>query len=879
MKQLLMANDRAFVTRVPRVAVEAGSVLVEVHYSLVSTGTELAPLKAQRNQAAESQGAGGDLSKAVEYLGKAISDPVRAAQRLREIAAGRLRKLARASKQPATLASSTVTDPGWQNVGEGQYTASPTGLDLVSDASPAGYQVISRRIDVAEVDAPDNEDVHHLLEISIRGRIRGQFTLGLLNEDQSAWIAQTTLSEGNIDELLQFACLSPAVYLVVANAGGQGEIKLDEFEINLNAAMDDGLPVSELDQVGWGIGYSVAGEVIAVGPGVTGFRIGDRVACAGAGQANHAEIVSVKQNLVVAVPDGVDLQQACSATVGSIAMQGVRRTKPELGEVICVIGLGLIGMLTVQMLKAAGCRVIGLDLDPSRVSRALELGVDAASSSLEEVQRLCRDATHGHGADATVITAAAPEVHSIANDAMSTTRRRGRVVIVGDVGLHLERPEFYRKEIDLLMSTSYGPGRYDNNYEVFGQDYPYSYVRWTENRNMASFLGLIASGQVSIDKLVDLVVPLDAAPEAYASLADSSVPPMGVVIEYGAASEQREADADTAISIRGARKVRGDKLGYALVGAGAFGTSMLVPQLDKCSDVFQLKAVCSRDPVRGGNFARQRAVPKLVTRLEDVLEDEQIDMVVIATRHDEHAQQVEMALRAGKHVFVEKPLAVDWQGLQRVKSAVAESDALLAVGFNRGCAPAVRAAKEIFAKRTTPLVINYRLNGGFIPADSWIQDRRGAGRNIGEACHMYDLFSEMTGSEVTAVSAQSIDPGDSAYLRNDNFIATTRYGDGSVCSLTYTACGPREGLPKERVEIFGDGQCVVIDDYIKCIHYPSGDVLWSADAADKGHAEQFRRLADSIRSADTSMLPTPQRLLATTALSLHIEDLLQGRVV
>ncbi len=885
MKQLIMSSDKAMVTRVPRVHVEAGSVLVEVHYSLVSTGTELASLKEHYRSADQNtlEKAEELSSRAVHYLGKAINDPAKAAKRLRDIAATRLRKLSEMASKPATIVSVPLSTLSWAKVGDGEFSSTAQGFTITSDSSAAGYQIISRPIAVAELETPEADGgLRHILEVSIRGVINDvPYTLGLLNADQSAWISQANLSVGKVNEVLQFACLdSDVVHLVVANGGtGGGRMELEELSISLSATEDDGLPVSELDAIGWGLGYSVAGEIIGIGQGVRGFKVGDYVACAGAGQANHAEVVCVKQNLVAPVPIGVSLQQAATATVGAIAMQGVRRTSPELGEVVCVVGLGLIGMMTVQILRAAGCTVIGLDLDPTRIERVRKLGVTLATTSFESCFRMCMDASMGYGADATVVTAAAPGGHhEIINNAMKTTRRRGRVVVVGDVGLHLERPDFYRKELDLLMSTSYGPGRYDNSYELAGHDYPYAYVRWTENRNMRAFLELIARNQLNVDELIDLVVPLEAAPEAYESLAHSKTPPMGVIIEYAVDGADRILNDSTTISIRGARTQRGEQVRYALVGAGAFGTSMLVPQLDKFSDVFQLESVCSRDPVRGGNFARQRGVAKLSSRFEDVLADESIELVVIATQHQEHAQQVAEALKAGKHVFVEKPLATTWDELDLVQQAYARtSDQILMVGFNRGFAPAIEVVKQRFANRSSPLMVNYRINGGYIPKDSWIQDRRGAGRNIGEACHMYDLFAQLADAELTNVQVQSITSGKSQYLENDNFFATTKYRDGSACQLTYTALGPKGGLPKERIEVFCGGECVVIDDFVSCVSYPSEEVLWEGDVADKGHFREIELLAQAVRTGDVQRLPSVERIFETSAVALYVEDLINGQ--
>lgn len=897
-----MTGDRAFLARVPRPAVDPGALLVQTHFTLISTGTELAGLKA--SLAKDEEGTAGRVkeltNRASYYLGKAIQNPGKAAERLKQIAAARVRRLTETAKAPAGTAPkvAVLKDLGWLKSGAASFEPQSTGgFRFKSDDSPAGYQVMTRRIAIRELEDGRPERAEPTGEadpaanfegaaviVSVRGTVTGgPFTLGMLNHDQSSWIGQITLESDAIDEELQFdAGASEAVFIVLANGGqGGGSADFAEFSVKLKEPQADGLPASETGQIGWNVGYSACGEVVAVGEGVTGFQIGDIVACGGAGQANHAEFISVKRNLCVKVPAGVPGHLASTTTVGAIAMQGVRRADLRLGEVACVVGLGLIGLMTVQILKASGCVVIGLDLDPERVARAKDLGADAAVTDADEATRLCLHLGSGFGADATIITAAAKS-DAIINNAMKTTRRRGKVIIVGDIGMNMERPELYKKEIDVLISTSYGPGRYDPTYEIEGRDYPYAYVRWTQNRNMASYLDLIAQKKIDIESLIDEVVPVEESPKAYDSLARAKKPPLGVILAYepqakvsldASSTDKRDS---ARVEIRGARKPRGEQIGYCLVGAGGFGVSMLVPQLDKRKDVFQLKAVCSRDPVRGGNFARQRGVQSLISDYDAVLADPSIEMVVIATRHFEHADQVAKALKAGKHVFVEKPIALDWTGLDKVREAhAAAGDRMLMVGFNRGFSPAAEAIRARLAGRKAPVIINYRLNGGYIAGDSWIQNDQGGGRNIGEACHMYDFFAAMAGAPVESINAQGIGTAGTAYFVNDNFSASIRYADGSVANLVYTANGPKTGLPKERIEVFCDGKAWVIDDFRKCTEYPSGEVIWEGET-DKGHAREMSLLADAIANGIEAPI-SAQRIFETTAVSLHIEDLLQGR--
>jgi predicted dehydrogenase/threonine dehydrogenase-like Zn-dependent dehydrogenase len=634
--------------------------------------------------------------------------------------------------------------------------------------------------------------------------------------------------------------------------------------------------VSDRNAQGWAIGYSVAGEVVAVGEGVNDLAAGDLVAAAGAGQANHADYVSVPRNLVCRVPSGGDLTEAASATIGAIALQGVRRAGPQLSDRACVIGLGLIGQITVQLLKAAGCRVIGFDLDAARVDRARGLGLHAGASDPDAIKQLVRDLTEGHGADCTIMTAATKS-NAVINLAMELTRPKGRVVIVGDVGLNVDRAVFYRKEIDLLMSTSYGPGRYDPAYETEGHDYPYGHVRWTLNRNMQAYLELMAGGQIAVAPLIDRVVTVDEAPAAYDQLAKADGElPLGVVIHY---PDETDEGADEArITIGGHREAGPSRINYALVGAGAFGTAMLVPQMRKRADRYFLRGVVSRS-AQGSNFARDNQVEVLASDIDVVLRDAGFQLVVIATRHNEHADQVNRSLAAGKHVFVEKPLAISWDELDRVVETYERLDGsapLLMVGFNRRFSPALQELKRRIEGRRAPLVIQYRLNAGYIALDHWVHGSQGGGRNIGEACHMYDVFRFLAGAPVRSIDAAAIDPGALPYARSDNFAATIAYEDGTLASLVYTALGPKAGLGKEHITVFADGEAFIVDDFKKLIRASDGTVLWQSGEADKGHFEEMSRLGDAISTGGPAPITFPE-LVETTAVALAVDDLIHGR--
>jgi predicted dehydrogenase/threonine dehydrogenase-like Zn-dependent dehydrogenase len=746
MRQLLMNMGGVVVARMPRPIVQRGTVLIRVRYSLISVGTEVAPLR-----------------------------------------------------------SSSVSAP---------------------DVSP-----VERNLERARL-------ARHYFRASLRDPRKAARRIAQLAERRMARRRQTTV---------------PGAAPAAAPTG------------------------SDLNAQGWAIGYSVAGEVVAVGEGVTDLTAGDLVSAAGAGQAAHAEYVNVPRNLVCRIPAGCDLKHAASATIGAIALQGVRRAAPQLGERVAVVGLGLIGQITVQLLKAAGCRVIGLDLDGARVQRAIAVGLHAGASDADTLKLLVRDMTGGYGADRTFLTAATKS-NAVINLAMELTRAKGTVVIVGDVGLHVDRAIFYRKEIDLLMSTSYGPGRYDVAYEAEGHDYPYAYVRWTLNRNMQAYLELVAAGQVSVEPLIDRVISVDDAPAAYDELARAAgALPLGVLIHYPDDSSPAGAEP-TRLSLRGHRPAPGGRINSALVGAGAFGTAMLVPQMRKRADRYLLRGVVSRTGTQGSNFARENQIEVLTSDLDAVLSDPEFHLVVIATRHDQHAEQVVRSLAAGKHVFVEKPLAITWTDLERVVAAgaPAEDSPLLMVGFNRRFSPALQMLRRLLTDRRSPLVIQYRLNAGYIPLDHWLHGAQGGGRNVGEACHMYDVFRFLAGAPVRSVEATAIDPGSLPYARNDNFAATIGYQDGTLASLVYTALGPKTGLGKEHITVFCDGEAFIVDDFRKLTRASDGSVLWQAGEPDKGHFEELSRFGDAIATGGPAPIPF-EEIVETSGVALQVEDLIHGR--
>ncbi len=677
-----------------------------------------------------------------------------------------------------------------------------------------------------------------------------------------AWAAEVPtpqVSPGNVLVRVERSCISVGTELAGLRMSGlplyQRALKQPEnVKRVLTMLREQGLATT-LGRVrgklsaGSATGYSAAGRVVAVGREVATFALGDRVACAGAGIANHAEFIDVPVNLAVRIPEAMSMAHACTVTLGAIALQGVRRTAPTLGETIAVVGLGILGQLSAQMLLANGCRVVGVDVDAARIELArangLHVGIDASSEDYVERIHLL---TGGFGADAVIVTAASAG-NDIINEALRAARKKGRVVLVGDVGLALNRADLYPKELDFLVSTSYGPGRYDPYYEEGGADYPLPYVRWTENRNMQAYLDLVANGKVKLDNLITESFEVDRTDAAYAALQRETGKPMMVLLEYpprgDAARAKVELPAPRATP-------RDTALRVGLVGASSFAQGIHLPNMERLRDRFTLHAVMSRTGANARAVAQQHGARYCTTDLDELLSDNDIDLVMITTRHDQHGSAVLRALEAGKHVFVEKPLTLDPTDLDRIETFFRDRPGgpLLMVGYNRRFSPAIAHLRVALGGRSTPLIVNYRMNAGFIARESWVHGPEGGGRNLGEACHVYDLFSALVGDDVPerSVHAVAAQPANARWSRNDNFVATIAYADGSVCTLTYTAFGDR-AHPKERMDIYADGRVFSLDDYKSAVVTGGRRVKpWSSSTPQKGQLEELVALSDALRT-------------------------------
>lgn len=589
-------------------------------------------------------------------------------------------------------------------------------------------------------------------------------------------------------------------------------------------------------------GYSCSGTVLKVGENITDLKPGDRVACAGAGRANHAEVVAVPRNLVVLLPPMCDLADAASVTLGAIAMQGVRRADPRLGEVVAVIGLGLLGQITVQLLKAAGCKVIGLELDARRLELAKTLGLDVGlnagdGSAVSQVKHL----TGGQGADSVIITAASSS-DAIAQQAMELCRRKGKVVVVGAVGLGLKRSPFYEKEIDFLISTSYGPGRYDNRYELEGNDYPYAYVRWTENRNMQAYLQLVADGKVKVGSLIERRYKVQDAAAAFAELQESK--PLGVLLEYERAGDAPPITGGSKLRLRPAAKT--DRVGVAVVGAGSFAQAVHLPNLQRLANLYQIRAVVNATGPHAKAVAEQFKAEYAATDYAEVLADPNVEMILICTRHHLHAQQAIAAAKAGKAIFLEKPMALNQAELDELVRVLDETGVPFTVGFNRRFSPYVVEARRHTRQRVNPLFMRYRMNAGYIPLDHWVHGPEGGGRLVGEACHIVDLFSSMTEARFADIHVTHLQPKTGSVSATDNASIVISYADGSVGALDYFAVGSRE-LPKELFEIHFDEKSIVIDDYKSIQGYGVKVTGMKSAIAEKGHREELEAFAAAVR--------------------------------
>lgn len=637
------------------------------------------------------------------------------------------------------------------------------------------------------------------------------------------------------------------------------------------------------------LGYSSSGIVMEGGAGVKEFKPGDRVACAGGGYASHAEVVFVPKNLCAYVPEEVPLDWASFTTLCAIALQGVRQADIRVGEHCAVIGLGLLGQSTVQLLKASGCRVIGIDIDKEKVELAKTCGADDAVLRSGDVENSIDAFTGGHGVDVVIITAA-----TASNDplilAPQIARDRAKVVLVGAAKIDFPREPYYRKELSFILARSYGPGRYDTQYEEGGVDYPIGYVRWTEKRNMEAVLNLMAEKKLDMTPLISHRLKIEDAQKAYDMvLGKTEEKFLGILFEYDLAKEHTTKiiikEKKAVVSGLNQRSGAGSRpisaIGLGFIGVGNFARSFLLPHIKdvNCVGVADVQGATAQ------MVAKKYGYSYCTSDYKELLSDETINTICIATRHNLHAQLIIESLKAGKNVYCEKPLCLNKEELKTIVEVHNSMTQLpngtitpiLMVGFNRRFAPLILRARQFLTKKIGPYLINYRINAGMLPPDHWLLDvKQGGGRIIGEVCHFVDVISYFTQAQLVSVYAESLD--DSQTAAQDNIVATLKYDDGSVGSIAYFAIGDKD-FPKERVEVFGDNKVCVIDDFKELILSSRGKQKRTKASQDKGYANEIEALFSAIKQGTQAPIPFSSIIETTLATFAINESIRLGKAV
>jgi predicted dehydrogenase/threonine dehydrogenase-like Zn-dependent dehydrogenase len=607
------------------------------------------------------------------------------------------------------------------------------------------------------------------------------------------------------------------------------------------------------------LGYCNVGEVVAVGEGVSGFKIGDRVISNG----QHAEYVCIPKNLVAHIPDSVSDDEAVFTVIGSIGLQGIRLLNPTLGETIVVIGLGLIGLMTAELLKANGCRVIGFDFDEQKVKIAKDKGIEAITVK-EGVNpvKFVENITNGVGADGVIITASA-KTDEIISQAAQMSRKRGRIVLVGVIGLNISRAEFYEKELTFQVSCSYGPGRYDEGYEQQGNDYPLPFVRWTENRNFQTILYSIEKGLIDVKPLITERVPLEDYQKIYGNMGASRA--IASILVY-------PQNAPYSNKVQVASKNYGASKGIVgIIGAGNFTKMTVLPNVKEGN--LQFKYIASAGGVSGTALAKKHNIEFSTTDYKAILADENVDLVMITTRHNQHASMVVESLKANKNVFVEKPLALNSEELDAIVSAYEKTNKTVTVGFNRRFSPHIQKAKTLVGN--AQMNITATMNAGFIPPEVWVHDLKiGGGRIIGEACHFIDLMIFLTGSKVVSVCMNAL--GQHPSVNTDNASILLKFENGSTGVINYFANGSK-AYSKERIEVFSQEKTVIIDNFIKTEGYGTKGFSSMKTTLDKGHKKQFELLGERIKTGGDALIPFAEIVNTTKASFAAIESLKQNK--
>jgi predicted dehydrogenase/threonine dehydrogenase-like Zn-dependent dehydrogenase len=686
-----------------------------------------------------------------------------------------------------------------------------------------------------EVPAPGVKSGHLLIEST-----RSLVSLG----------TERMLVEFGKSNLIQKAKQQPDKVKEVIN-----KVKTDGLKPTINAVLNKlGQPLP--------LGYCNVGRVIAIGKGVEGFSIGDRVASNGP----HAEYVCVPKNLVVQIPDDVSDEEATFTIIGAIGLQGIRLANPTLGETIVVVGLGLIGLVTAQLLKANGCKVIGFDYDTVKVELARKFGIDAVNPT-EEIDQVAYvlNTTTNVGADAVIITAS-NKTNEIISQSAKMSRKRGRIILVGVIGLDISRADFYEKELTFQVSCSYGPGRYDESYEQKGQDYPLAFVRWTEKRNFETILNAIASKLIDVKSLITERIILANYNEIYSDMNNGRS--IASILEY---PEKESHEPSRSIRLNSSQFNSGQGV-VGIIGAGNFTSAMILPCLKKTQ--VKLKYISSSAGLTGTVLAKKFNIANSTTDNSSILDDTDVDLVMVTTRHNSHASLVVQALEYGKHVFVEKPLALNLAELDQIIASIEKSKKTVTVGFNRRFAPLAIKMKKLLGNSGAPMNIVATMNAGFIPSNVWVHDMEiGGGRIIGEACHFIDLISFLTNSKVVSVCMNAL--GQHPMDNSDNATILLKYENGTNAVINYFANGSK-AYSKERIEVYHQEKTLVMDNWRKLTGYGFKNFSSASSVQDKGHQSQFNLLIDSITQGGSQIIPIDQIINTTKASFAAIESLRNG---
>jgi predicted dehydrogenase len=623
------------------------------------------------------------------------------------------------------------------------------------------------------------------------------------------------------------------------------------------------------------LGYSSAGVIVEVGAGMEGYKVGDRVACAGGNYAVHAEYGIIPKNLLTSIPDTVDFESAAFTTLGAIAMHGFRLAHPQLGDRVAVIGLGLLGLLAAGITRAAGCEVLGIDLSPARIELGRQMGIHACSRANAEKSGAAF--TRGRGFDVVLICADTKSDDPITL-AGSLARDRAEVIALGAVGLSIPRKLYYEKELHFQVSRSYGPGRYDPEYEEKGHDYPLGFVRWTEGRNLEAFVDLLASGKLDVHPLISHRFPIDQAPKAYELITGKLGQPfLGVLLTY---SQDNAKAPDRKVVLRTSEgKPAPGSISVGVLGAGNYGTAVFLPAVKQAGGA-SLTGIATANGVNAQHAASQYGFAYAASSEQEIWNDETINTVVLLTRHDQHARQVVTGLRSGRNVFCEKPLAIHPQELDEIGALLAEPGTpILSAGFNRRFAPMAVQMKAFIDQRSEPLYAHYRVNAGYIPLNVWVQDPQvGGGRIIGEGCHFIDFLTFLVGSAPVRVSAQALP--DQGRYRQDNVVLNFQFEDGSVGVVSYLANGDKS-VSKERVEVFAGGRVAILNDYRSLETVADGrrTVTRSLLRQDKGHRRGWEAFLESIRKGGPAPIPYAHLIGVAQAAFAAVEAIESGRTV